>query len=256
MFSAVRTALLARITGEPFNVVAERLPNGLRSSARDRRSGGEAQQSIGNLVWPSNKNDVLQQVPVFPFDVTGLDFKTMPCVSVAVNAYKPRKLNRLQYDDLVYPVPGTQATISFPDGESVTGHTLLERVPYPVPVQVSFSIRVFASSDVELIQIVDRLHDILDYRVGLAVTLKSGEATSLDAEIDDTLDPIAVPTALLQSPDMREYSQVITYTVEAYRDTSDQRTRVRTITRRDIAFEDYLTEEVTDILEEPGTREG
>jgi len=255
VFSAVRAGLIARLTGKPFHVAAERLRDGLRASTRDRQHGGEAQQPVGSLFWPSNPHDVALEVTVFPYDITGKDVRTTPCVSVAVTAYKPRRDNRVFLDDIWYPVPGTEATITFDDGEVIKGPTLVETAPHPIPVTISFDIRAYASTDVELIAIIDRLNDILDDRTGLKVTIKSGEEITLDGMIEETLDPINVPGALLQSPEIREYSQVITYTVEAYRDTSDQRVRKRTITRRDIAFEDYVSEDVTDVLEEQGTRE-
>ncbi len=239
MPSGVRFALLAKLTGKSQSDIAMRFRQGGFQSTVGM-NGVQATDSMGMLFWPERPDHVPQNLPVFPYSITGADYRDWPAIHVALTGDAERIDNTWHAfpDKRIERVPGSQVTVALGDGTEITGFSVQKVTDAPKPRTFTFEIRVWAYTESEMSEISARLFDLLDDRGYLDVVLRNGDETSYDTTLSSTAQ-IELPRAIVdQSPEVREYSQVLTYTVEGYRDNSLASKLRTTVTSVEIGFAD------------------
>ena len=235
MYSGIRKALFVRLTGMREGQVDAALQTadtaGFRVKDPDTHSGSGTMRLLGPR-GPGQPFTVLDRpVTVFPYDLEGTNTDTWPAVTVTLMNIVPRQAQFRRGVVLKEDVPGTERSVTFPDGDPSVGFSLVKQREQPKSFDVMIRIKLWAEHEIELSSMMDSLYDILDFKGFLEVRLKDASTIQYDTEL---LDPatIAVPPGVLAPEDTGEFTSEFVFRVEAYADNTDTSELVRTINSR------------------------
>lgn len=234
MYSGIRRALIARLTGRPLTEVDEALKGGQGAALPLGSGSTHTPQPMHfgvSRAQPDESRGPENVIQVFPFDLTGTNINTWPAVGVSLAELTPRETNYQWRDPIRRDVLGTEKTVRTYGGEVVRANIQTVR-EHPRPYDLGFHIRIDATTETDMALITERVYSLLDYKGYLEVELRSGEKVTYDTVLQAPLAP-RKDTATVQGNGAGAYTHRLLYRVEAYVDNSEAVQLMRLISRVD-----------------------
>lgn len=260
-YLGIRQALFARLSGDdPTTSTILDKPSashGMLYGENDPRRQAE----LGSKpIWHYDIPGCYHSVPVYPYNLAGTKIGAWPAVGIYLRYIRPRlkggaageQLFSPEGDKLQCPVPGSEETIVFPDGTSVTRAGLVQVRKAPRAWDYRWDIRVDSHDEAELALIAEHILNLVGPIGYLNVTLRDGACASYNTYIDEP-QFMRIPIGTLESAHLAEYALEIPLIVEGFEDNSMAYELRRLINKRALILYDKVHTEEPEARVEQGT---